>query len=327
MDLRSLGCFVAVAEELHFRRAAARLNMTQPSLTARIQGLERVIGTKLFDRDRRGVELTEPGRAFLDHARSAVASGREAIRSARRAASGDIGRLRFGFTGLTSYAGMPELVQRFKRSHPDVEIDLIHTSTSELEVALLKDEVDIALLHPPLSRSGLALRELEPDPLILALPASHELAKLSIVPLAKLAGEPLLICPRSAGPHLYDQIILACQRAGFGPSVVQEVTLMTTLIGLVAAGIGSGLVTHSLRVIQRPGVVFRPIATKHTLQLATALAWRDGELSPVAKRMLDLASKTVQPASASLRSPSVACNNGVAGRTKSPQQLLPGSRR
>ena len=288
MDLRSLGCFVAVAEELHFRRAAARLNMTQPSLTARIQGLEREVGVKLFDRDRRGVRLTDPGLAFLDHARSAVVSGKEAMANARRASRGEIGRLRFGFTGLTSYAGMPELVQRFKRAYPAVGIDLIQTSTTELEIALLKDELDIALLHPPVSRTGLTLRELEADPLIVALPTSHRLAKLSAVPLESLAEEPFLICPRSSGPYLYDQIILACQQAGFSPSVVQEVSFMTGLIALVAAGIGCGLVTRSLQVIQRPGVTFRPLAGKQRLKLVTALAWRDSELSPVAQRMLEV---------------------------------------
>src|SRR5947208_3379359 len=105
MDLRTLGCFVAVAEDLHFRKAAARLNLTQPSLTMRVQGLEREVGAELLRRDRRGVQLTEAGRAFLEHARAALRSGAEAVTQARRAAQGEIGRLRFGFTALTSYAG------------------------------------------------------------------------------------------------------------------------------------------------------------------------------------------------------------------------------
>jgi DNA-binding transcriptional LysR family regulator len=294
LDLKTLNCFVTVAEELHFRRAAASLNMTQPSLTARIQALEWEIDTKLFDRDRRGVQLTPSGRAFLEHARAAVLSGKEGVKSAQRAASGEIGHLRFGFTGLTSYAGMPELIRRFKRACPDVAVELIHLGTADLEIALLKDEVDIALLHPPLTKSALALKELEPDPLVVALPNSHKLAKLAIVPLEKLAQEPFLICPRSSGPFLYDQIILACHRAGFSPTVVQEVTFMTTIIGLVAAGIGCGLVTRSLQVIRRPGVTFRPLAGKHKLQIATALAWRDGGISPVAGRMLQVVGEYLQ---------------------------------
>jgi DNA-binding transcriptional LysR family regulator len=317
LDLKTLNCFVTIAEELHFRHAAARLNMTQPSLTARIQGLEREIDAKLFDRDRRGVQLTASGRAFLDHARAAVLSGKEAVSSAQRAASGEIGHLRFGFTGLTSYAGMPELIRRFKRAYPDVAIELIHLATADLEIALLKGEVDIALLHPPLTKSVLAQKEVEPDPLVVALPASHKLAKLSIVPLEKLAGEPFLICPRSSGPFLYDQIILACHRVGFSPSIVQEATFMTTIIGLVAAGIGCGLVPRSLQVIRRPGVTFRPLAGKHKLQLATALAWRDGEISPVTGRMLHIAGageylqRSVLPAHASRR----AERPRTAGRT------------
>lgn len=302
MDLKTLNCFVAVAEELHFRRAAARLNMTQPSLTIRIQTLEREIGAKLLDRDRRSVRLTPPGAAFLEHARSAVQSGKEAVVSARRAATGDIGHLRFGFTGLTSYAGMPELVQLFKRSHPDVVIELVQMNTADLEIALFKDEIDIALVHPPLSRPELTLTSLQPDLLVAAVPSSHELARLSSIPFDRLAGEPFLICPRNAAPFLYDQIILACRRAGFSPSIVQEVTYMTTLIGLVAAGIGCGLVTHSLQVIQRPGVTYRPLEGKHRLELATALAWRAEAISPVAQRLLDVAASTFSGHIASARS-------------------------
>ena len=289
MDLRALNSFAVVAEELHFRKAAARLNVTQPSLSMRIQALEREVGVSLLERDRRSVRLTEAGRAFLGLAQAAVRSGAEAVAQARRAARGEIGRLRFGFTALTSYAGMPELVQRFRLACPDIRIDLVQADSASLESALLAEEIDIALLHPPLMKPGLTLKHLEPEDLILAIPSSHELAKLKAVPLRRLAKQPFLIGPRHIGPHLYDQIIQACRRTGFSPSVVQEVAAMTTLIGLVAAGVGCGFVIQSLQVIRRPGVVFRPIAGTKAPQLATALAWRDGKLSGVGRRMLTVA--------------------------------------
>lgn len=287
MDLRTMRCFIAVVEHLHFRRAAAHLNMTQPALSLRIRALEREIGVTLLTRDRRNVQLTEAGRAFLDQARVAVRSGADAIARARGAARGEAGRLRFGFTALSSYADMPALVQRFRLARPSVEVELVQGESSKLAASLLSDEIDIALLHPPLSVAGLRLKELPTDEMVLAVPSAHALAQLKRVPLRKLAGEPFLLGPRRIGPHLYDQIILACGKAGFSPNVVQEVASMTTLVGLVAAGAGCGFVPSALQVIRRPGVVFRRVTKSSKAPfLSTALAWRDGSLSAAAEQIL-----------------------------------------
>jgi DNA-binding transcriptional LysR family regulator len=292
MDLRTMRCFITVAEYLHFRRAAAHSNMTQPALSLRIRALEKEVGVTLLKRDRRSVQLTEAGHAFLDQARVAIRSGAEAIARARAAARGEAGRLRFGFTVLSSYADMPELVQRFRLARPAVEIELVQGESSNLAASLLSDEIDIALLHPPLSASGLRLKELPADEMILALPSTHALAKLKTVPLKKLEGEPFLLGPRRIGPHLYDQIILACGKAGFSPNVVQEVASMTTLVGLVAAGVGCGFVPSSLQVIRRPGVAFRRLSTlSKTPHLSTALAWRDGSLSAAGQQVLNLSAE------------------------------------
>jgi DNA-binding transcriptional LysR family regulator len=289
MDLRTMRCFIAVAEQLHFRRAAGQLNMTQPALSLRIRALEKEVGTRLLERDRRSVRLTEAGRAFLDHARVAVRSGTDAIARARGAARGETGGLRFGFTALSAYADMPELVQRFRLACPSVHIELVQGETAGLAASLLSDEIDVALLHPPLAVTGLRVKELPPDEMVLALPSAHPLAKLKTVPLSKLAGEPFLLGPRRIGPHLYDQIILACRAAGFSPNVVQEVASMTTLIGLVAAGSGCGFVPSSLQVIRRPGVTFRRLANaSNAPRLSTALAWRDGSLSAAAQQLVRL---------------------------------------
>jgi DNA-binding transcriptional LysR family regulator len=169
-------CFIAVAEQLHFRRASAQLNMTQPALSLRIRALEKEVGVTLLERDRRSVRLTEAGRAFLDQARVAVRSGADAIARARGAARGEAGRLRFGFTALSSYADMPELVQRYRHARPSVHIELVQGETSSLAAGLLSDEIDIALLHPPLSVPGLRLKELPADEMVLAVPSVHPLA-------------------------------------------------------------------------------------------------------------------------------------------------------
>ena len=289
-------CFIAVAEHLHFRRAAGQLNMTQPSLSLRIRALEREVGVTLLERDRRSVRLTEAGRAFLDQARVAVRSGTDAIARARGAARGETGGLRFGFTALSAYADMPELVQRFRLARPSVNIELVQGETSSLAASLLSDEIDIALLHPPLAVSGLRVKELPADEMVLALPSTHPLTKHKTVPLRKLAGEPFLLGPRRMGPHLYDQIIIACRTAGFSPNVVQEVASMTTLVGLVAAGSGCGLVPSSLQVIRRPGVTFRRLANSPTTpRLSTALAWRDGSLSAAAQQIIKLSAELGAP--------------------------------
>jgi DNA-binding transcriptional LysR family regulator len=287
MDVRTMHCFIATAEQLHFRRAAAHLNMTQPALSLRIRALEKEVGVTLLKRDRRNVQLTEAGRVFLDQSRIAVRSAAEAIARARDAERGGGGRLRFGFTALSSYAEMPELVQRVRLAHPGVTIELVQGESDRLAASLLSDEIDIALLHPPLSVSGLRLAELPADEMVLALPVAHPLAKLKTVPLKKLANEPFLLGPRRVGPHLHDQIILACGKAGFSPNVVQEVASMTTLIGLVAAGAGCGFVPNSLQIIRRPGVAFRRLEnSSQAPRLSTALAWRDGSLSVTTRQVV-----------------------------------------
>jgi len=289
IDFRALECFVVLAEELHFRRAAERLNMTQPSLSARVKALEEEVGAVLLDRDRRNVRLTAAGEIFREFASSTMARTEEAVMSARRAAAGESGRLRFGFTGLTTYDGMPELVQLFRARFPGVEVELVSAGTDQLQADMLAGTIDVALLHPPLSCTGFDLLDLPPQELVLAIPAGHALAELPEVPLSRLKGEPFLIGPRQAGPDLYDRIMeLFRTEGGFSPTVVQEVGTMSTLIGLAAAGAGCGFVTQSMTVINNPGVRYRPLAGVAP-HLTTALAWRPGTVSAPATSLIGVA--------------------------------------
>ncbi|TIQ38481.1 MAG: LysR family transcriptional regulator [Mesorhizobium sp.] len=287
MDVRTLACFIAVAEDLHFRRAADRMNLTQPSLSQRIRVLENEIGAELFERDRRGVALTPAGAAFLGPARKAVEHANAARTQALRAVRGEVGRLRLGFTVIAFYGTLPEAVRAFRARYPDVEVDLIEMNSPLLEAALAAGEIDLGVLHPPLSTPDLIVHALPDEPLVLALPSAHRLARQTAIRVADLDGEPFLLAPRAIGPSIYDHVIALFQAEGLSPRIVQEVTPMTTLAGLVAAGAGLGFVTAGIARAARPGVVYRPVAPLPP-SLPMAAAWREPGLSASGRRFLEM---------------------------------------
>lgn len=278
MDIRSLACFVAVAEELHFHRAAERLNLTQPSLSQRVRALEQEVGATLLERDRRHVALTPAGAAFLEPARKAVQQARLATSEALRALRGEVGTLRLGFTVIAFYGVLPEAVRAFRDSYPDVHVELMEMNSPSLEAALAAGEIDLAVLHPPLATPGLTVHALPEEPFMLALPANHRLAAEKVIRIADLAEEPLLIAPRRIGPSIYDRVIALFRAEGISPRITQEVTPMTTLTGLVAAGTGLGFVTSGIARVARPGVAFRAV-TPTPPSLPLAIAWRGSSLT------------------------------------------------
>ncbi|CAN5132642.1 LysR family transcriptional regulator [soil metagenome] len=287
MDVRSLECFIAVAEELHFRRAAERLHLTQPSLSQRIRLLEAEVGAPLFKRDRRHVSLTSAGSVFLAPARQAVEQLRHATRLAMLATRGEVGRLRLGFTVIAFYGALPAAVRRFRQRHPAVDVELFEMNSPSLEAALRQGDIDLGVLHPPLGTPGLSIAALHDEPMRLALPASHRLARRSRVRLRDLDGEPFLMAPRSIGPSIHDRVIAQFRDQGFSPRVVQAVAPMTTLVGLVAAGVGLGFVTRSLSAVRRPGVVYRDV-TPRPPALPVAAAWHGDTPSATAARFLEI---------------------------------------
>lgn len=295
MDIRTLACFIAVAEDLHFRRAADRLNLTQPSLSQRIRALETEIGAELFERDRRGVALTPAGAAFLGPARKAVEHANAARTQALRAIRGEVGRLRLGFTVIAFYGVLPEAVRAFRARYPDVEVDLIEMNSPLLEAALAAGEIDLGVLHPPLSTPDLIVHALPDEPLVLALPSAHRLAGQTAIRVADLDGEPFLPAPRAIGPSIYDRVIALFQAEGLSPRIVQEVTPMTTLAGLVAAGAGLGFVTAGIARAALPGVAYRPVIPSPP-SLPMAAAWRVPTLSACGQQFLEMV-KTLVAAS------------------------------
>jgi DNA-binding transcriptional LysR family regulator len=286
MDLRSVECFVRVAETLHFGRAAVDLHLSQPALSQRIQTLEREVGAPLLDRDRRGVRLTEAGRAFLQPARAALSHADRAVDVARRAAQGLHGRLRLGFTVIASYTWLPQAVQEFRSRYPEVTVDLVEINSPAVEAALDHGDIDLGVLHPPTGRVHLRQQRLPDERLMLAVPVGHRLADQQVITFADLAGEPMLAAPRSVGPVLFDKIIACFRSANVEPTILQEATPVTTLAGLVAAGAGIGFVTRGVARSTRPGVVFHDVAGAPSVPMAAA--WMPPEPLPTSRQFLDV---------------------------------------
>jgi DNA-binding transcriptional LysR family regulator len=291
VDLRSVECFVVVAELLHFGRAAAALHLSQPALSGRIRSLESEVGVRLLDRDRRSVALTEAGRAFLPAARESLAAAHAASTAARRAARGESGRLRLGFTVIAFHTALPRGVQEFRAQYPNVVVDLVERNSPALEDALVGGEIDLAVLHPPLGHPGLAVEDLPAEEMVLALPEGHPLSRRASLTFADLDREPLLAAPRAVGPAIHERLMAAFAQAGAVARVVQEVTPMTTLAGLVAAGSGVGFVTRGIAGTGRPGVTFRSVRGAPELPYATA--WLATDPLPSARNFLTVARRVL----------------------------------
>lgn len=291
MELRQVRYFVAVAEELHFGRAARRVHVAQPALSKQVMNLERELGARLLDRRGRKVELTEAGRVFLERARVILDQIGEAGEEAARAGRGEVGRLSVGFTGMTLYGAVPRIVRAFGERYPGVDLALREMCTPTMTEGLLGRRVDIGFLHPPVGEAvgkELAVKGMMSEPLIVALPEDHALSGLPEVPLGRLAEERFVIVPRDEGPELHDRIMSTCHASGLSPAIAnQNAPSQTTALGLVAAGVGVSLVWECMRNLGRSGVVYRPLAGQ-TPRLETALAWRRDDSSPVLAAFLAL---------------------------------------
>jgi DNA-binding transcriptional LysR family regulator len=287
MELRHLRYFVAVAEELHFGRAAERLHIAQPPLSQQIQQLEVELGVQLFQRTRRSVRLTEAGVTFLDEARRMLEQVHHAVQVTQRTAHGEQGLLTVGFVGSATYGILPMLLRQFRERFPDVTLVLHELTTSQQLHALREQRIHLGVLHPPVSSDIFAVEPFSRDPLIAALPVQHPLAGQSSLALSALAGEPFVLSPRRLGPSFYDHIISLCKQAGFSPRVVQEAIQMQTIVALVAAGFGVALVPGTLRQLHLDGVVYLELEDNLT-GVELVLAWRREEANPALFTFLDV---------------------------------------
>ncbi|WP_295856650.1 LysR family transcriptional regulator [uncultured Xylophilus sp.] len=261
MDIRQLRHFLALADTLNFHRAAERLHMAQPPLSASIRRLEAQLGVELFSRNRRGTELTAAGVAAVDDARRAVFHAEQFARTAQAAARGESGVLRVGFVGSATYALMPRVLPRFRARYPGVQLQLGESTTARIVAMVESGDVDVGLVRFPLGRAGrVRVFPAERDVFMAALSVDHPLARRRRVALADLAQEPFVMYGADAVPGLHAAALLACQQAGFVPDVHQEAVQVQTLISLVESGMGVALVPSVAARHTTRAVAFRPLS-------------------------------------------------------------------
>lgn len=288
MGLRQLRYFVAVAEELHFGRAAKRLGIAQPPLSQQIQRFERGIGAQLFERTRRSVRLTPAGEALLPEAREILSRADRALSMVQDIASGKAGTLSVGFVGSASMLVLPELLKAFRSAYPAVDLELIELSTNEQYVALREGRIQIGCVRTPQSAAPLASTLIARERLVLVMPDNLGQDIPDPVPLNAMSEAPFIMPPRRLGHSFHDTVRAVCARAGFSPNVVQEAIQMQTILGLVAAGIGVALVPESMGRVQREGVICRRVSDKdaHT---ELVLIWNEHDEHQTVQNFIELA--------------------------------------
>lgn len=287
IDLRQLRQFVAVAEELHFRRAAERLHMAQPPLSTAIRRLEAELGAALLVRSSRHVALTAAGAVLLEEARRVLATLDAGIARTRLAASGRVGTLDLTF--LSNCAVLPPALRAFRAECPDVDIRLHEASTADQVARLLDGTADVGIMRPPGSPApDLAFELVVRQPLRLALPADHPRAGMPVVSLEEFAAADFVATPRDKGAGFHDTVMEQCRRAGFTPRIVQRARQMDTVKALVASGLGVAVVPENA-VEQIPaGVVLKPFtaAGRGDAAVDLLMAWNPARHAPTRDRFL-----------------------------------------
>ena len=267
MELRHLRYFVVTAEAQHFTRAAELLGMAQPPLSQQMRQLEQEVGTPLFDRTGRGVVLNDAGHAFLVCAQDILQRAQAAVQTAQRAARGEVGELTLGFTESASFNGVvTELIRQYRQQYPDVEMTLSQGDSESLVAQLREGTIDAAFVRPPFALDGglafpqLAFTQLAEEPLVVALPLGHALARRKRLAPKDLTQERFILYSRKSGYGLSADIMAACRQHGLNPLIGQRAPQLSSAVNLVAAGMGVAVVPASLRHLRPDGVVYRPFA-------------------------------------------------------------------
>jgi len=293
MELAQLRYFVAVAEELSFSRAAERLHMTQPPLSARIRQLEEEMEVLLVERSTRSVRLTPAGEFFLEETQRMLFQLEQSTRAAWRVGNGQIGRLGLGFVPSAANETVPPVLRAFRESFPDVDVSLHEMNPAQLVRALHDGQIDAAFFYlpsgeiPPFGDAALESRPVSREPLVVALPEGHPLTARRRVDLAELSREPFILVAAHRGSGLRDTILEQCRCSGFMPDVIQEATLIQTIGGLVASGVGVALVPASLRRLQRTGVAYRSVQGE-TPVVEMGVIWRRNDPNKVLGSFLEV---------------------------------------
>lgn len=281
---------MALAEELHFHRAAVRCHMTQPALSQQLRALEDQLQVQLVFRNKRRVALTRPGVVFLDEVRKILRGMDVAIALARRTDKGEVGQLRIGVTAPALYIVFPEIVRAFSDRLPDVGVIVQEMTTSQIEQALRAGAIQLGVVHPPLEDASLACKVIATTAFNIVLSDRNPLAKRRKLSLKDLANEQFIIFPRVIGPQLYDHIISLCQAQGFSPKVILETTPAQSIIAMAAADFGIGFIASEYQRLDRPGVVYRKLDGV-TPYLSLGVAYQADDESPAVNTFLAVAER------------------------------------
>ena len=260
MELKHLKAFATLAEELHFGRAAARLHIVQPALSAQIRALEEYVGAQLFERNRHRVELTEEGMLFLPEALATLRQAGRALEVLQQAAAGDVGILRLAFVSSTLSHLLPQLVRTLEQRHPHIELELKDMPSQAQARALLDNALDFGLVRLPLNAPGVHTRMLFEESLVVALPQEHPLCAKRRIKPQDLAGCPVLVLARKFAPGLYDQMLAGFHRRKVTLTIAREMGEFTSQLALVAAGLGIGILPSGAASALPAGVVTLPLA-------------------------------------------------------------------
>ncbi len=291
-ELSQLRCFVAAAEELHFGRAAQRLNMTQSPLSRQIQLLERILDVTLLERTSRQVSLTPAGRVFLIEARRIVRLSESAALSARRVAKGDAGRVAIGFTAVSGYNLVPQIVAQARASLPNIDLELREMVTTDQVDALLTGLIDIGFVRPPLDRHEFDTACVQVEPLVVALPAGDPRQAKAVLELSDFDGLPLIMYARQGAGYFHQMLVGLFDAAGVSPQYVQHVTQIHSMLGLVHAGLAAAIVPESASGLHMIDVQFRRLATEPEKPVELHMAWRRDNTNPALEPMRRLCAET-----------------------------------
>ena len=285
MEFRHLRYFLALAEELHFGRAAQRLAITQPPLSLNIQQLEASVGARLFERDSKGVRLTAAGLAFRESAQALLAQAEQARLLARGIDAGALGRLRVGFVGSVLFRGLPQWLAGYRAEHPGIEVTLAELNSQEQIDALVRDELDLGFVHTRRVPVLLQTAPVHTDAFMACVPAEHALARKRKVSLLQLRDEAFVLFSRKASPDYYTRIVDMCAALGFYPNVRHEVRHWLSVVSLVAQGIGVSVVPAPLQRSGMAGAAFRPLL-EDTPPSEVHAAWKAGAELPARRQFL-----------------------------------------
>lgn len=287
IELRHLRYFLAVAETLHFSKAAERLGIAQPPLSQQIKRLEQLLGHRLFDRTTRGVKLTLAGQLLAERARSTIEKVHDDLAQVARLGRGEQGTLTVGFSGSVMFTDLPAAIESYRRRYPKVELRLRELVTSAQIPALLDGTIDLAFMRDGEPTEGIQMSTLLKERYVAVLPEAHALARKSSLRVKDLQKEPFVFFARRMGPLAFDRTIACCERSGFRPNIVQDAPQWPTLVRLVAAGLGVSLAPACVASVAIPGAVYREVHA--ACRTSVDLSIRVGPDRPLARNFMEIA--------------------------------------